>query len=185
MNDHLPHAAPFRWDAMSRRLHWLTAVLVMLQFGLAELWDRPGRELHHLMVVWHMSFGILLSIVLLARIAWRLLPKHRRLSGAGGLAGLAARGMHLLLYVLLLAQVVLGYALRWSGSRPLSFFGLPIPSPVSPAAKPLRHLLLTLHDWGGWALIALAAAHAAAAAWEHLVLKHDTLRRMLPFLRAS
>ena len=39
------------------------------------------------------------------------------------------------------------------------------------------------HELIAYALVALVAAHAAAALWHHLVLKDHTLRRMLPFAR--
>jgi len=50
-------------------LHWLTAFLVVTQFLLAWFWGFAGRPLRHSMIAAHMSFGILLTAVLLIRIA--------------------------------------------------------------------------------------------------------------------
>ncbi len=58
-----------RYDGLAMTLHWLTAVLVATQFGLGELGDFAPRPAKHLMIVAHMSFGILLAVVLIVRIA--------------------------------------------------------------------------------------------------------------------
>ena len=66
-----------RYDDFAIALHWLTVLLVLAQFGLAELWGLAARPTRHVMIVTHTSFGILLTLVLVVRIAWRLTPGHR------------------------------------------------------------------------------------------------------------
>ena len=57
--------------------------------------------------------------------------------------------MHYLLYALLIAEVVLGVCLRWSGPDPLSFFGLfTIPSPFA-FTKEQGHTIHEMHQWVG------------------------------------
>jgi cytochrome b561 len=169
-----------QYDSYSILLHWITVILVLAQFGLAHTWGFAPKPTRHLMIVCHMSFGILLSAVLIARIAWRLIPGHQTPAASAGWVELAAKGVHYLLYALLVGEAALGFALRWSGNESMSFFGLPIPSPFAPTDKATHHALGEAHDFVGWAIIAVAAGHAAAALFHHFVLRDDVLKRMLP-----
>jgi cytochrome b561 len=173
-----------RYDGVARALHWLTALLVLVQFGLAEFWDFAARPGKHLMIVAHMSFGILLALVLVVRIAWRLMPGHQMPAAVSGWVELASKAVHYLLYTLLVVQAVLGFMLRWSGNEAMSFFGLLIPPPFAPFSKPAHHLVGEAHNWIGWTIVILAAGHALAALFHHFVLHDDVLWRMLPGRRA-
>jgi hypothetical protein len=61
--------------------------------------------------------------------------------------------------------------------------GLLIPPPFAPFSKPAHHLVGELHELNGWAIIILAAGHAAAALYHHYVLRDRVLSRMLPGAR--
>jgi len=169
-----------RYDGVSIALHWLTAVLVISQFALALLWDGFGRPAHRTMVVAHMSFGIILTVLIVARIVWRLLPGHRLSSLEAGWVGRAAKGVHYLLYVLLAAEAVLGFLTRWWEGREMSFFGLLIPGPFGAGDRATHLMFLEWHEKVGWAIIIVAAGHAAVGLYHHFVLKDRVLRRMLP-----
>ena len=78
------------------------------------------------------------------------------------------------------AVAVLGFLLRWSGDEAMSFFGLLIPPPIAPFSRPAHHLVGQMHEWVGWTIIAVAAAHAFAALYHHFVVRDDVLWRMLP-----
>lgn len=168
------------YDSVARALHWLTAALVVTQFGLAEFWDFAARPTRNVMIDLHMSFGILLTAVLIARIWWRLMPGHQVRPANSGWVELASKAAHYALYGLLAVEVVLGYLFRWSGGEAMSFFGLLIPPPFAPFSKPAHHLVADAHDWIAWIIIILAAGHAAAALFHHFVLHDDVLWRMLP-----
>ena len=173
-----------RYDNFSMTLHWLIALLVVTQFLLAEFWGFAARPVHSSMIVAHMSFGILLTAVLLIRIAWRLTPGHRVRDAVEGWVEFASKGVHYLLYCLLVVQAALGFVLRWSGNEAMSFFGLLIPPPFAPFSKPAHELVGEAHNWIGWTIIILAGGHAAAALFHHFVLRDNVLWRMLPGLRA-
>ena len=172
------------YDAVARTLHWLTAALVLLQFGLSQIWGFLPRPERQLMIVTHMSFGMVLSAVLVARIVWRLMPGHQAAAAVSGWVELAAKAVHYLLYGLLAAEAVLGFVWRWSEDRAMSFFGLLIPPPFAPFSKPAHALVEDLHTWIGWAIIIVAAGHALAALYHHFVLHDQVLWRMLPGRRA-
>ena len=135
-----------RYDAFAIALHWATAVLVVLQFILAVTWDFADRPVRHLMIVAHMSFGILLSAVLIVRIVWRLMPGHQVSPAVSGWVEIASKAVHYLLYALLVAQAVLGFVLRWSGNEAMSFFGLLIQPPFPPFSKPAHEMVGEAHE---------------------------------------
>lgn len=168
------------YDGVAIFLHWTTAVLVVVQMTLAQIWSLWGRPTHHLMVVAHMSFGIILTAVIVARLVWRWIPGHEVPAAEVGWLRIASKGVHYLLYAMLAVEAVLGFLLRWSGGESMSFFGLQIASPFAEWSRPAHHLVGELHEWNGWAIIAVAAGHAAAALYHHYVLRDGVLRRMLP-----
>lgn len=169
-----------KYDGVAIALHWATAVLVVVQMALAQLWGLWGRPVHHTMVVAHMSFGIILTAVIVTRLIWRLIPGHQVPPGEVGLLGIASRVVHYLLYTLLAAEAVLGFLMRWSEGEAMSFFGLLIPPPFAEWSRAAHHQVGEIHEWNGWAIIAVATAHAAAALYHHYVLRDRVLRRMLP-----
>ncbi|HEX4736536.1 MAG TPA: cytochrome b/b6 domain-containing protein [Allosphingosinicella sp.] len=169
-----------RYDSTSIALHWITVALVLLNFASAELWGLFARPTRHAMVVSHMSLGIILSLVVVLRIVWRLMPGHQVEPASQGWDEKLAKAVQFLLYLLLLLQSVLGYIVRWSEGEDMSFFGLLIPPPFAPMSRATHHTLMQRHDQIGWAIIIIAAGHAAAALYHHFVLRDRVLVRMLP-----
>ena len=169
------------YDKASIRLHWVTALLVVVQFGLAETWDYFDRPTQHSLQALHVSLGIALAVVIVTRLVWRLMPSHEVEMIERGWVKFASRSVHYLLYALLVAEVGLGFLFRWAQGEPLSFFGLfAIPSPFGAFSRPARHLLHSLHEYVGWAIVIIAFGHALAALYHHYVLKDRVLVRMLP-----
>ncbi|MFL6753769.1 MAG: cytochrome b [Sphingomicrobium sp.] len=168
------------YDGVAISLHWLTAFLVVANFALAQTWDWFAKPTRGLMEDTHMSFGVLLTAVVLARIVWRLIPGHQLPSLEAGWMRLASKATHYVLYMLLVAEAGLGFAFRWGAGRPMEFFGAGIPPLIGEMARPLRRELREFHEWIGWAIIALALLHALAALYHHYALKDRVLQRMLP-----
>lgn len=169
-----------RYDGFAITLHWLTFALVVLLFGLSQTWGWFEKPTRHLLIVAHMSFGIMLAAVIVVRIVWRLIPGHQVAAADVGWLEVAAKGVHYLLYAAIVLQALLGFALRWSGNEAMSFFGLQIPPPFAPTSQATHSLLGELHEWNGWLIIIAAAGHATAALYHQFVLKDGLLRRMLP-----
>lgn len=178
-----PRGQRTAYSATQMGLHWSIFLLVALLYALTygeDFFPRgdPGRD-----TVWwlHISFGLLLGALVIWRIAMRLAL------GAPGLPadmnrlerGLA-KGVHGLLYLLLIVLPVLGVTLTWLRGDALSFFSLfTIPSPVVPD-KELAHSVKELHELAANAILIVAGLHAAAALWHHYVRRDDVLRRMMP-----
>ncbi|WP_051626082.1 cytochrome b [Kozakia baliensis] len=159
-----------RYDRPTIALHWATAFLVLFQFALGESWGWPIKPVHHLMVVAHLTAGILLMAIMGFRIAWRL-TKGRHLSDLlRPLDRFLARGVKYTLYVLLLlAEIVLGYLWRWGAGQAMSFFGLLMPSPFVRFPVPFRHWIQNIHHWNAWLIVAIS---------HQVILKDGVLGRM-------
>src|SRR4051812_29077246 len=100
------------YDGVAIGLHWATAFLVFANFALSQTWDWFAKPTRGLMEDTHMSFGVLLTAVVLARIVWRLIPRHQLPSLEAGWMRLAAEATHLALYMLHASEALLVLAFR-------------------------------------------------------------------------
>jgi cytochrome b561 len=174
------------YDNVAISLHWLTALLVVVLFALAETWDYFPKPTQDSLQSIHVSLGVLLGAVVLARIIWRLIPGHQRPALVGEWVKVASKSVHYLLYLLLVVQICLGFVFRWAQGHPVSFFGLfQIEGPFGAVARPTRQLIHALHEYAGWAIVIIAFGHALAALYHHYKLRDRVLGRMLPLARRS
>lgn len=169
------------YDARTIRLHWLTAALVLGLWTLGQCIDFFPRGLPRITArSLHISFGVALALLLLARVFWRL-RGGVTLAPTPGLAGRLAVAMHYLLYLLVAAVVMIGIACVWiRGDNLFNLFTVPA---FDPSNKALREDAVDLHGLIANVLLFAAGLHAAAALWHHHVLKDGVLRRMWPGLK--
>ena len=172
-----------RYDINTICLHWLTALIVLFQFLSAEFWAYFPRPQRHFLIVSHMSLGFLLAVLLTIRILWRLSFGTKISEIAPTLLDRGARALHILLYLLLAAQMPLGFFTRWTDNHPLDVFGWAIASPLGPCSKTTAHLVDQIHDINAWFIMALAGLHAGAALVHYYLWRDTVLQRMLPGLR--
>ena len=172
-----PRYAPSR-----RALHWGIAVLMVLAYIFIlgrENFER-GSEARLAMVQAHFWIGIAILALLLPRLllafsrpapavqpplpAWQALP---------------AKGLHLLLYAMLVAQPVLGLLTAWTDGKELlvPFTQIVVPALLSPN-EGLAHQFEDLHELIGTAFYWVVGLHVAAALYHHFVRRDDALRRM-------
>ena len=170
-------------DALLRRVHWTVATLIVVGFALGLAQDAFPRAMRDGVLRIHEWLGLLVLLLLALRLARRAqvgvppeiaMPRWQRM---------AARASHVGLYVLMAAMPLAGLVDSWVRGRTVSLFGIvALPSLVG-ADRGLVRTVNRVHELLAWALIALAAVHAAAALYHHHVLRDDVLVRMLPRLR--
>jgi cytochrome b561 len=169
-----------RHDPTTIALHWLSAALVVVLWTIGQTVDVfPDGPLRVDYRSIHIALGIILGVVLLARLGWRLMRRETLPPIDHGLLLTMARVTHWALYVLMIIAVVLGVANVWvRGDAIFNLFQVPA---YDPGNRALRHLVGDWHALAANAILIVAGLHAAAALFHHYVLRDATLRRMLPW----
>lgn len=168
-----------RYDLPTIWFHWAVAFLVLLQWVIAQVidWFPQGAPRIDARSV-HISLGLFLGVLIVARIFWRatgglVLPPANR-----GTLQFVAKTLHFALYALLIAMIVIGIFLVYV--RGDSFFGLFTVPAFDPNNKALRHNVGELHGTLATILLILAGLHAAAGLVHHYLWHDGVLRRMMP-----
>jgi cytochrome b561 len=117
----------------------------------------------------------------LLRLAWRWrAPIPELPADLPAAQKVAARVTEWYLYLLLLAQPILGILhANGRGSR-VGFYFLGQLPPIIGADKALAKQAMTAHEFIGYLLLALIGLHAAAALFHHFIRRDGVLETMLP-----
>jgi cytochrome b561 len=168
-----------RYDTTTIVFHWITAILVAAQWLGAQTIDWfPRGALRIDARSAHITGGVLLALILLARIIWRLTAGRHLPPADTGPLNLVAKAIHWGLYALIAAMVLVGMVLTWT--RGDSIFNLfTIPS-YAPGNHALADQIQDIHATIGWIIVAVAGLHAAAALVHRYVWRDGVLSRMLP-----
>ena len=173
-----------RYGSIAVAFHWLVAVLVvgLLALGLymVELPDVGYDKKKITLVLYHKEYGVLVLLLVAARMAWRLRGPMPHLEPGPDWQKITARFVHLWLYALLIALPVTGWLMSSAAAIPVSFFGLGNLPDLLPRDDLLFRAFIAMHKWLAYALLALLAAHVGAALWHHFVTRDATLKKMLP-----
>jgi len=92
---------------------------------------------------------------------------------------LPARGVHVLLYAMLIVQPLLGIATAWTDGKTIlvPFTSIAVPALLA-ADKELAHQLEDIHKLVANGFYFVVGLHVLAALYHHFVRRDDTLRRM-------
>lgn len=186
-----------RYGAVAMTLHWLIAAAIVFNIclGLYVANVQTDQDPSHFAFIqFHKSVGLSILVLSLLRLAWRLINPVPPLPATltPGLKVLA-RGTHYLLYFLIIAIPLAGWALVSSSplGLPTPYFGLfhwpniPFLADLPRAQKvPLRHEFFALHMYLAFSAIVLVVLHVAGALY-HQLHGDDVLRRMLPGTRVA
>lgn len=179
-----------RYSLPQRLIHWTVAVIVvgLLAVGMTlgilgfdGVKDRFGIEVTNLLYKYHKSFGVLLLGLMTLRLLMRLaLGKPQHVPPLPAFNRVASEAVHGMLYVLLLAQPLIGWAATAAGGFPIEFFGWVLPGFLAKDPD-LSKTLYGLHYLNGWTIIGLIGIHVSAALMHWLVLRDGVIRRMSLF----
>ena len=174
------NATPDRFTPAARALHWLMAVMIvaMLFIGVGMVATISAR--HEWLLAIHKPLGIAILLLAVVRLAVRLRhPPPPLSSDLPALQKLAALASHWLLYFLMLAMPLIGWAMLSAGGYPVMLgesLRLPPIFPTNPLAfAVLRHL----HTWFAMLLFPTFLAHMAAALYHGLIRRDGVLASML------
>lgn len=179
-----------RYSRTAIALHWIIAILITINVGLALLAEAFGEDRIRFMIDTHKSIGITVLGLAIMRLIWRAthvppaLPDHykpweRR----------AAAAAHVFLYLLIFAMPISGWlhdsAWKAAPEVKMYWFGL-FEWPrigwimtMEPAAKESLHGLLgEVHELLALVLYLLVFVHIAAALKHQFIDKQPELQRM-------
>lgn len=165
-------------------LHWLVALGLLSTFALGfYMHDLPLSPNKLKYFSWHKWAGISLLLLIVLRLAWRIVhPAPPLPASMGRLSRLAAHIGHWVLYVLMLAIPVSGWLMSSAQGFSVVWFGVvPLPDLVAKNAD-VGALLTQVHKYLNYALLAAVIGHVGAALQHHFIKKDAVLARMLPFL---
>ncbi len=163
-------------------LHWIIAILIIANIGLAELTEDLSREARGPYMDFHKAFGITVLFLSIARLGWRLGHKPPPLPGnMPGWQVAASKVSHILFYILMIGLPIGGWLWMSTYPAPISYFGLfDIPLLPVEGNKALGEALHEGHEIGGKLMLGLVIIHLAAVAKHLFVDKNNILRRMWP-----
>lgn len=173
---------PERWGSISQLLHWAILLLLVaisvIGLTMGDLDNGPQKIRTYAL---HKSLGLTLLALVALRLAWRAYAgAPQPVGGTPHWQERIASLTHGAMYVLMFALPISGWVLNSAAGYPLQWFGLfNLPKLVG-RDHDLHELSEEAHEVMFWILLALVAAHAAAALYHHLFQHDATLARMLP-----
>jgi cytochrome b561 len=178
-------AAPTRprYDRVAAWLHWSIGVLLLAEIAFGLLLDEiapRGTPARAGVINLHKSFGIVLGILIVVRIAWRLghAPPPWPATMSSGRQCAANLG-HVALYVCMVVAPLAGYLGSNFSKHGVRFFGITL-APWGPDWPATYSLLVGLHDASTYLLLALVVGHVAMALKHALIERDGIFARIAP-----
>ncbi len=170
-----------QYGTTAKVFHWLIVALLLVQYPIGWLMPdmhrgmKPGAAM-----TFHVSFGMVILVLIVLRLAWRLARPVAPESSLPPWQRLSSEAMHWLLYALVLATTVSGWLFASFRGWSMSFFYLaPLPMLASDnvaAGKTMDGL----HQAMEWALLVVIGIHVAAAMAHIFIYRDRIFQRMLP-----
>lgn len=163
-----------------RMFHWGMAALVLAMLAAGLLMVKSLEPWQLTVLSLHKAFGLLALVLVSFRLVNRL--RHQLPALPDDLPAAQktlAKASHYLLYGLLFAMPLSGYAMQYYAGRPIEVFGwfrLPAALEVDIG---LYSVFRELHSILALSLLALIMLHVAGALYHHFIRKDKVLKTML------
>jgi cytochrome b561 len=170
---------PTHFSPLARLLHWTMAPLIIAMLFIGVGMVATVSRAHNTLIAIHKPLGIALLLLVVVRVGVRLtrgspplpddMPTPQRF---------AAKASHLVLYALMAAMPLIGWAMLSAAGYPVTLYGpLHLP-PIAPHNVGLFALLRALHTWLAFALFATVLLHLAAALFHGLIRRDGVFSSM-------
>ncbi|MEH6499351.1 MAG: cytochrome b [Pseudoalteromonas distincta] len=165
-----------RYGAVSRALHWAMALVLGWQFftTLVRILMEDST-LDEFTWGTHRAAGVLLMLLIVLRVIWALINRHRRPASLS----LAARLGHLGMYLLMLLVPTLALLRQYGSGRELNVYGLQLMSGFE--GERIDWMMAPanlLHGWLGWTLLAMIVGHIGMTLYHRRHPAQNVLPRM-------
>lgn len=171
-------SASSRFPVRSRILHWLTAILIFAALLVGFTMVHALASYAALVAV-HMTLGITVLAVAVVRLVNRFTSKPPNWPPTvGKLEGKVVSLSERLMYALLLAQPLVGWAMVSAAGRPPVVFGTLALPRIAPFDDGLYYALRQTHSVLAFTLVVVIAAHVSAVLLHTVTLRDGMLSRM-------
>jgi cytochrome b561 len=170
-----------QYGTTAKVFHWLVVALLLVQYSIGWLMpDIHGGMKPGAAMTFHISFGIVILLLIVLRFAWRLAHPVAPESSLPSWQRLSSEAVHWLLYALVLATTATGWLFASFRGWSISFFYLaPLPMLASGNAAAAK----TFNGWHQameWSLLVVIGIHVAVALVHIFIYRDRVMRRMLP-----
>jgi cytochrome b561 len=175
-----------RFPLVSRWLHWSMAVMIVAMLFIGVGMAATVSPRYGLLVSIHRPLGFAILILAAVRLVNRLANPPPPLPGTiPPLQRFAARASHIVLYALMLALPLVGWAMLSAAPYPIVMVGsLHLPAILSP--NPVLYAWLRyLHRYLAYLLFATFVVHFAAALLHGLITRDGVFESMASWRRRS
>ena len=174
------------YSAVAKALHWLMAILILLELGIAYLFLAADTSLlnpfQEVLYYLHFNFGFSILVLFVIRVLWRLTHKAPSYSESFHKEEITfAHYGHLAIYFLIGIMVLTGMLRYNIHSGDFHYLGvITIPAIISSHNQTIYSIIVITHHLCGALLLAMIAIHVAMAVKHHVIDKNDIMYRMLP-----
>ncbi|MCC8978856.1 cytochrome b [Bradyrhizobium acaciae] len=169
------------YGTTAKLLHWVIVALLAVQYPIGWLMpdihrgQAPGAAM-----TLHISFGIIILVLISVRFVWRLTHPVAPESSLPAWQRLSSEAVHWMLYVFVLATTVSGWLFASFRGWTISFlYMMPLPMLASDNAAAGK-AIDGLHQAAEWSLLVLIGIHIATALVHLLIYRDRIMQRMLP-----
>ena len=168
------------YGLIARILHWLIFLLVAgMLIGGFSLSYLPSNGIKSFAISIHKSTGVIILLLMIVRLLWRYYNPQPRDLGESLVLNYAAHVLHIVLYILLFLQPLVGILMSQSYGYPVSVFGLFELPRIIWESQLLANFFNRVHTVIGVLLTVSIIIHAAAALKHHYIDRNRILIRML------
>ncbi|QZH58996.1 cytochrome b/b6 domain-containing protein [Mycolicibacterium farcinogenes] len=167
-----------KFNLTARLLHWSMAVMVIAQFFLGVTMI-AALSYYPLLLAIHRPLGIAILVFVIVRLINRLtrrLPPF--LTTMGPVERRVATYSEYLLYALLLAQPLIGWAMLSAAQSPVVLVGAVHLPAIAPHNLTLYAVRRTAHTVAAYLLFATFTAHICSVLFHTVALRDGIVRRM-------
>lgn len=173
-----------RYSTVAMILHWTLAVLILVNWQLAEMSHGLEGAAEAAYMNPHKAIGITVIFLTIVRIIWRLMNPPPPMDPAyAPWERMLAKTVHALFYIILISMPLLGWLAVSSFGRGVDMFGI-FTMPALPVANDpdAGKWVIELHEAIWTPFVILIALHVLGALKHQFIDKNGELGRMIPGL---
>lgn len=170
---------PAAFHPLARLLHWLMAVLILTMLFVGVGMVSTVSDKHQWLLAIHKPLGATIFVLALIRLGVRLrFPPPPLPADMPAIMKFVAHASHWVLYALMLALPLVGWAMLSAGGYPISLGGSLHLPPLLPFNGEVFAWLREAHRYLAYLLFFTVLGHMGAALYHGLIRRDDVLPSM-------